>query len=216
LSDSYHAHGFAEMSGLTKEQSNDLGGAMPMTMSGFTFFGGRQYDLGIYFRDQDMRWTMMVSWVEEARAFFEDIARTANFMFKVLTRQAVLSVALATYRHTGKDASDFWREVAKDNGLQSDHPAKTLIRFLLNTTTKDHSPPIYARYVASAWNAAYAGRKLSRVYVRDMTLPILLEGTPHTHSQVMRYITQDGEISHMPKPIEENATVHKVAAAKGT
>jgi hypothetical protein len=209
LGDSYHAHGFAELSGLNKAQSNHLGSAMPLTMSGFSYAGGWYHDLGVFFRDQDLRWAMMVSWMEEAQAFFEDIAGTANFLFKALTRQAVLSVALVTYRHTGKDARDFWREVAKDNGLQSDHPAKTLIRFLLNTPANKYAAHLYAKYVASTWNAAYAGRTLARVHVHDFARPISLEGTPHTHNQVMRYLTSDGAVLTEPIPLEENPTVHK-------
>lgn len=200
LGDSYYAHGFAEQYGFSQEQANKLGQAMPLTLSGISTGSHYSSYLGIYFRDQDCRWAMMSSWSVEARAWFDDLAGTASYLQKTLTRQAVMSVALITYRHTGSDAGEFWREVAKDNGLSSDHPAKTLIRFLLNTHAKRYDPTLYAKYVSATWNAFYTERRLSRVFIKDATQPILLEGTPHTHAKVMVYLLSDGTIVHAPVP----------------
>jgi len=205
LSDSYQAHGFAALSGLSKTQITELGGAMPLVMSGFVnaASGGYTGTLAMAFRDQDLRWDMMMAWIDEARAFFDAIAGAPSFVSRALTRQGTMSVALVTYRYAGTRAAAFWQAAAQDSGLAFGNPVKTLLRFLGNTPANKHTPPLYARYVASTWNAFWKGRPLSHVYVRNRTAPILLEGTPHTHRGVMRYLTPEGGVIRTPIPAEE-------------
>lgn len=205
LTDSYSAHGFAETYGFSREHTAIIGGAMPLVVSGFTSYGNYTGQLGKFMRDQDLRWGMMVDWVDESRLFFEDIRGTAGFLFKCLSRAAVVSVALVTYRYTGNDATEFWREVAKDNGLQSTHPAKTLIRFLLEHPAKMHAPNIYARYVATAWNAFFEERSLSLLRARDAGFPILIEGTPFDGKRALYFMQPDGTLVHDPIAFEPAA-----------
>lgn len=195
LSDSYGAHGFAVRYNLSKSRVEDFGGSLPLLLDGWR----RGSTKNSLMRDQDIRILAMEAWVDEAMAFFGDVSFCPAYLQRAVYRQAVLSVVLLTYRYTGADAVEFWKQVAQDNGLPTNHPAKTLIHFLLNTPAKHHNPPLYARYVASCWNAAYEDRSLSKVYARDMLLPIFIAGTPFTGQEDLTFLSPTGDILAVPE-----------------
>ena len=204
LMDGYVAHQFAERHGLSRAQAGDFGGAMPLVLSGFTAAssGGQNAEMQTYLRDTDIRLAAMREWVQEAREFYEEISFSPPYIMRALHRQSVVSIALVTYRYTGADASEFWREVAKDNGLAATHPAKRLIRFLLDNPARSHSPRIYARYVAACWNAAFEDRSLTKVYARDAMLPIVIAGTPFNGKQFCYFLSEEGSPLHDPRLVE--------------
>jgi hypothetical protein len=196
--DGYRARTFASNHGMSSGQVNDFGGGLPLLLTGFRSTANYLTAEGARLRDIDFRLEAMEQWVAEAREFFEEISFSRSYIQSALRRQSVISVALLTYRFTGGDASKFWREVAKDNGLPSSHPAKQLIHFLNETPARMHSPRIYARYVASCWNADYDERSISKVYARDVLLPIQIKGTPFDGKQFMSFIAESGELLSEP------------------
>ena len=98
----------------------------------------------------------------------------------LVRRAAVMAVALETLRYQPSAASEFWHNIAHDDGLTNGQPEKALLSWLRNTTgaaggamaQKEH-----ARAAALAWNAAFKGRQLQYVKPNQMGSFFLL-GTP--------------------------------------
>jgi hypothetical protein len=204
LSDTFHANACAEALEITSTQVDALGAAIPLLVFGFqrgfkSYTTHNMQRMPVALKDQTLRWQFMQDWAAEARAFFDDMSGATAAQQKVLLRCGVMAVALVTYRHTGKDASEFWHAVAHDTARETRHPSKTLLFWLLETTTPSYgNPAVYARYVVSGWNAAYNERSLHSLHPQDIERPINIAGTPHTAKSVMFYIGEDWEVLHDP------------------
>ena len=155
-------------------------------------------------KDTTVRFALMADWRDEMANFINGCVAPRNVRH-LLERAAVLSIALVTYRYQPEAAHLFWPKLASDSGLAAGMPAHTLLRFLRETTTRKLQPEIYTRTVAAAWNAAFAGRELRALHARAGTQPILIAGTPHDGTAHKRYLTDAGQVLHVPQAVEEDA-----------
>ncbi|MBF0341025.1 MAG: hypothetical protein HQL95_08710 [Magnetococcales bacterium] len=126
-------------------------------------------------------------WEEEGNAFFEAIQRPGNDPV-LLTKAAVLSVGLVTFRHQEVKAQEFWRQVSLDDGLRMNDPRKLLHEFIELTRVKQGpimrggnvvTSAYVARATAVVWNAFFSGTPLTRINVPDPNREILIKGTPY-------------------------------------
>lgn len=197
----YRAYRLDEQANLGKTHIVWIGASMPMVMSGFTPWPTQARGFGVFMRDQWIKAQCITSWANEARIYFEVIHNCPSEISQPLRRAAVLAVALVTLRHTGTDAEDFWMQVAMGSGLTRGDARLTLHHFLREKSAKEYDAHIYARFVASAWNAAYDKRSLKKLVVQETSgdKPIRIAGTPHDGMRVMRYLTQDGKVLEQPE-----------------
>jgi hypothetical protein len=174
----YDAMGVPESLGLTKYDVKFFSQAMPLLANHFAS-GYVPTSADFSASSPQARSEMMEEWALEAVAYFQALRGTASEVRGLLTRAAVVAVALVTFRHQEPRAAEFWRQVADGSGLRHGDPAFTLLSFLRANTSKKGAPWLYARYVTAAWNASYRGERLLRLQVRDPHVPILILGTPY-------------------------------------
>jgi hypothetical protein len=98
---------------------------------------------------------------------------------RLMSRAAVLAVALETIRYQPSFAIEFWGRIASDNGLVSTMPEKALLSWLRNNKSSGgvKNQGDHARAAAAAWNAAFRGEERQYVKPNSMTSFFLL-GTP--------------------------------------
>lgn len=153
-------------------------------------------------KDASVRFALMADWRDEMANWANGCACPRGVRH-LLERSAVLSVALVTYRFQPEAAHLFWPKLASDSGLETGMPAHALLRFLRETTTRKIPPEVYTRTVAAAWNAGFERRELRALHARPGAQPILLHGTPHDGKTHKRYLTDAGQVLHIPQPVEE-------------
>lgn len=177
-----------------------LGGAIPLLGRGFTQHVGFGDYAALTVRDTRVRVPFITNWAPEM-ANFANGCHGAQSVRNMLMRAAVLSVAMVTYRFQGEHAHRFWPRLAADSGLVAGQPAHTLLRFLRDNPANKVDQALYARIVASCWNADLAGRAMERLHAHSASKPILIAGTPHDGKRVMHYLDQDLQILHTPIPV---------------
>ncbi len=185
-------------SGLGRTQITLLSGAIPVVTSGFDGLENSQAFMALM-RNAATRYQFMEPWFGEMLAMSQIVhGENRENINRVMKRAAVLAVALTTMRYQRHMATTFWRRLVTDNGLVKGDPAKTLLNFLIATPSVHLKPHVYARYVASAWNAECDGRTIGKLYAREGTTPILLDGTPHKGNATMQYYSDDGKYLEHP------------------
>lgn len=102
---------------------------------------------------------------------------------KLFFNQATVAVAGLTYRHCPDKAEEFWGVMLADDGLKKGDPRKALLDFLRDLAMNKVliKPSKKALYISMAWNAFYAGRKMTRLKWRDdlvVASGLVLAGTP--------------------------------------
>ncbi len=188
--------GFAT-EGLERTHLAWLNGAIPHIVSGFD---GIENDTRFlqFSRNATLRYAWLLPWIPTMHQHLQirkdGDPQIANMISK---RAAVLATCLVTLYYQREKATTFWTTVMKNTSLAAKSPAHTLIRFLYATPAVHLKPHMYARYVASAWNHAYHGTNVSKLYARESTTPILLEGTPYTGKRTRRLYDATGN----PLPI---------------
>ncbi len=192
VADAIQAFPDTQEAGLQRSHLSLLGGAIPLIVCGFD---GLENDIEFMalMRHAETRFQFMEPWIPEMRTVLTlTHGQTAGHIQRTLKRAAVLAVMLTTLRYQPDSATTFWRTLLEDDGLSKGDPGKTLLNFLYATPAVHLRPHIYARYVASAWNAAFTKQTVTKLYARDSTIPILLKGTPHKGEHTMRYFTTSG------------------------
>ena len=188
--------GFAT-AGLERTQLTWLNGAMPNIVSGFD---GLENDARFiqFSRNATLRYAWLLPWIPTMKQHLQcrknGDRQVANMVSK---RAAVLAVCLTTLYYQPTKAAAFWTAVMQNTDLSAKSPAHTLIRWLYATPAVHLKPNVYARYVASAWNHAYHTTNVSKLFARESTTPILLEGTPYTGKYTRRLYDATGN----PLPI---------------
>jgi hypothetical protein len=203
LEQAYHAANLAERVQLNKAQTTQVGGCLPLMASGFEQVPKTQGSLRMYVTIPQMRMEFIHDWHEEAERYFSDIKGAPGTMGQNLRRAPVMAIALITYRYTGTDAEEFWHAVAMDDNLAQNDPRKRLHYHIRTTKMGEYLPHVYSRYVSRAWNAAWEGRKPQNITPDSTTMPIRIEGTPHSGEKTLRYITPSGEVLHDPEVYEQ-------------
>jgi hypothetical protein len=200
LKDIYAAHAIHETLNFNKHQALCLSACLPLLAAGFAAVTRQQGGLRMYTANAQLRMAFMEAWIEEAEQFYAVIKGAPGSLSMNIRRAPVMAVALVTYRFTGTDAEDFWDNVVRDDGLAQGDPRKALHVFLRTSKTGRYQAHTYSRYIASAWNADWHNRKVKTIQPQPEHSPILIEGTPHTGKQVLRYITPQGTPLHDPLP----------------
>jgi hypothetical protein len=174
--DVYRAMGLAESLGLSTNNVRLIGEAETYLRSGFE--SRRQVVL-----DAERRAEFIIDWVPEGREWIQCFSSSRSRFVSYITASPVTAVALVTLRFQPAKAMAFFTAMAHDNALAQGTPEKALHDWLLETRVREMAEHHYARYVATAWNAAYEERSISRLMVRDVSLPIRILGTPFTGKQ---------------------------------
>ncbi len=204
--DIYHADTRLQVYELGTKHLSLLGGACLHLATGFqsrnAFPASPHYWVHLLLRDVTVRFGLMQTWCDELQNCLNGCQGPGPIR-KLLTRAAVLSVALVTYRFQPEAAHLFWPSIARDSGLSEGQPAHSLLRFLRDTPTRKVDTATYSRYVASAWNAHFESRPMHRLQARAATPPLLLAGTPHDGRTAKGYLTRDGTAVQMPEALDE-------------
>ncbi len=182
-----------------RPQLEALSGAMPLVISGFTLEARLANTIiAQSMKDGESRYRFVEAWAEEAKLAFDVYTNCPHALVRFLQRAAVFSVALITYRWQPEMAQKFWGAIANDDGLTRGMPEKTLLDFLRKTPAAKYNGLVYARYVASAWNAAFKKGQLQHLTLRDTENPIFIAGTPHDGTKIMQYLGPDMQPMHTP------------------
>lgn len=190
LEDIYQADPDMRDLGWNKKQLVSIGSAMSLLASGFQN-PTNTLDMIAQLRDPFVRGDLMKAWSLEGSNAFQGLHGPARLR-AALMRSACMAVILVSYRWQPEKAHNFWPAVCRDSGLVEGQPARTLVHWLRETPAQTYRPEEYSRYVASAWNAYYEGRELSRLVARASNNPIRLAGTPHDGNWVYYYVNTMG------------------------
>ena len=93
--------------------------------------------------------------IETLHACYENSGREAR---RLLFRAGITAVALETIRYQPTRATEFWYDVAHDEGLTTGRPEKALLQWLRNWVPTNGGMGVQreaARAAALAWNAAF-------------------------------------------------------------
>jgi hypothetical protein len=195
----YEAHDMAAQLNLNKSQTVCLGACLPLLASGFASVPRAEGSMRMYTANPRLRMAFMEAWIDEASQFFAAIKGAPGTVGMNVRRGPVMAVALVTYRCTGTDAEEFWHTVCQAEALSQGDPRMALHLFLRSTKAGEYEAHRYSRYIASAWNAAWQGKRSKHLQPQAEHLPIWLEGTPHDGKDTWRYITPRGEVLQDPQ-----------------
>lgn len=181
-SDSARAYEVDVATGLTQTHLLYLGGALEVIHSEFKPIPQSAR------MSRSVKAGLCVQWARWYRLYQQDAMIQSTIV--VMKRASVVSVALQTYRYVPDKASDFWHQVAVDDGLRLGDPRKTLGAWLRNTRNETGSPTRYTKRMASresisrgcatAWNAWTDGRELKIIRPPDDRTPICISGTGYS------------------------------------
>lgn len=116
-------------------------------------------------------------WVAEARLFESLVAHADYFLLKKMQNSAAMAVSIYLLRHRRKEAIEFIRGIAENDGLRKSDPRARLIADFSNRSLAHGSLRQGIQQVVVAWNAFYEGRDLSIIKCVDGA-PIVIKGTP--------------------------------------
>lgn len=202
--DMLKAYGFADHAGLTQRESECLFSAMRPLLSGFVYATARaQKELG-YLRDNERLYIAALDWTKEASMFARDLQGAKKPWAAFLLRQSLMAIALVQYRFQPGIAGDFWEHVALENHANPNHPTRLLAKWFQTEAHKQRYSPIdYAYITAMAWNAAFHERPLRSFNMPSRETPLAIEGTPYTRAKVLRYVTENWQLSDTPVAYDE-------------
>lgn len=172
--------------GLNPRQIAGFAGAFQLIKSGFQPVDRTEASA----RSVDVRSKFLNDWASQAIDYFDSLKAMNNSKDKMIGyRSAVVAVGIVTFKHQPAKAKEFWDSTAEDDGLTKGMPQKALLTFLRNSNAADYPVHLYARYVASAWNAFYDKREVGTCRALASYNPITIKGTPHKGDEPveMRY-----------------------------
>jgi len=174
--DIYQASGLPEQLGMSKRETAQFSAAAAVIL---TEFGPSNSDSESRAQSSQERARVMDEWALEAREYYGLLRGSTKEIQDFLNRAAVAAVGIITFRYQEAKAREFWGQVVADEGSQGE-ASRALLTFL--RAHKAHHRPrhLYARYVASTWNAHFAGLSITRPAIKNPELPILILGTPYT------------------------------------
>ena len=150
--------------GLNRRQLDVLGMATQFIQQGFKpKLKGEDPTKLFEFKDFELRKTAMVSWAEEAVAYFNcvDPAPTPNRV--LFYRGAVAAVGLITLRYSKEKALTFWNTAALDELMLNVDPRRALITWLRNNNSAGRGQYLQHRAAISSWNSYYKGKINAKV-----------------------------------------------------
>lgn len=189
FADSMRAFDMPERLGLTRTYIENVASALKWCKSNF----GADSKMFRSITQDDLR-EWVPNWAWEMKQMLRAISPCDSASRNLVLKQSVLSVALMTLRYSPDKATEFWRQVAQDDGLSRDDPRKTVREWLKNNTirptntSQSVSPISVSRYVALGWNAWYEGRPLKILRVRDTSAVLKLAGTSFSGNQSENFL----------------------------
>ena len=136
----------------------------------------------------------MPNWAWETRQIHLAIQPSSDKERNLVTKMAVMSVALITMRFQPNMAKKFWDGVAKDNRIERDDPRKTLRQWLFEARLQGKAPGEkirnrqLARGTIASWNAFTEERKLKVIMVKDPTAIVKINCTEYDGEQKGDYL----------------------------
>jgi hypothetical protein len=103
---------------------------------------------------------LLRAWAAEARKYFEVVQGGEAANMYLFLRAPVIACGLLTLRHVPDKADEFWRGMAKDDGLRAHDPRK---RFLHWLRTEKQRPAGVVRGFAVAWRAFLEDKELQLI-----------------------------------------------------
>ena len=127
-----------------------------------------------------------ISTIEQIKDYREPAEMLANCVrrapaqnVQMIKRTPIMAVALETLRYQPSLASDFWTDVAQDDGLQRGRPERALLLWLRSARAGGgKGQREHCNAAALAWNAAFRGDDRGHIRPNAMSEFFLL-GTPH-------------------------------------
>ena len=117
-------------------------------------------------------------WLPYGELYASYVEGATSEVGRLLWRAPVAAVGIATARYQPSTAEQFWSVMAQEDGLVRTDPRARLLAWLRSHRIGATGEIIYARHVAGAWNAAFEGRSLERLMLRDPSTAIWILGTP--------------------------------------
>ena len=201
LAQAYQTHNLEAELRLNASQTKKLGSALPLLASGFEPVYSMPGSMKRQIQHHKTRMAFIREWCEELRQFWGDIKGAPGAMSSNLRSAPILAVALIHYRYTGTDATEFWHAVATADCLPQNDPRHRLHMHIRTSKIPTYDQDEYSRIVTRAWNATWNNRTPQSLQAESRTAPLRIEGTPHTGTEVLRYLTPEGEILHDPQPV---------------
>lgn len=98
---------------------------------------------------------------------------------KLFKRSAVAGVGIEIMRYQPSAGTEFFTQMAQDDGLRKGDPARALLHYLRNNRSGSGSDrTLHAKAVASAWNAFFARRQIQFVRPGNTIGGVRIDGTP--------------------------------------
>jgi len=169
------ATGFAKDAGITRTMATAVFSAMPFIDAGFRT--GKSSSDVLKSRIFDTRIKSARAFSRQAKLLDECLKGGDSRIKKKLLGGGVTAVALVTLKNQEEIATEFWRGVAKNDGLSKGDPRHTLVMDLLTRAMNSGASHQSISAPAAAWNAFYAGRKLHHIKVLE-TDAVKIAGTP--------------------------------------
>jgi len=128
-------------------------------------------------RSDERRLEAAIEWWGAAQAYEHCLAECPKVLKARVHGAGITAVALVTLKYQAERAIPFWTGIAENNGLTKGDPRHTLLRDLHERGVGSGNLALWARVVATAWNAWFQGRQLATIRVfADSPIDIL--GTP--------------------------------------
>jgi len=125
------------------------------------------------------RFQMIEPYRDAIDMYWSAIAHAPAQSTVLIQRAGIVCVALATLKYQPSLASEFWAQIARDNGLTEGMPERALLQWLRNTrdTAGHMARVLHTKAAALAWNAAF--REEHRVILKPHSMSAFyLLGTP--------------------------------------
>jgi hypothetical protein len=150
-------------------------------------FGVARHTQDLVSDDDLIEWLPLWSW--EAHAVWNCLTGCTARERNLITRKAVLSVALATMRYQPSDAREFWGQVAHADALDRNDPRLTLREWLLSEQGRNNrlggrtQNYAIARGCILAWNMFREHKPLRVIVVHNPTAVVCIDGTVFSGAQ---------------------------------
>jgi hypothetical protein len=165
----------ASTMGIPMTAARALYGCVPLIAANFDFTKSAKDPL--FTNSIELRLQAMAAVQQPILAWVEATANASPKIKARLSSQGALGVALMALKWQERSAMTFWKRVADNDALPKGTPEHTYVKYLLETNNSRGTPVFTARAAALAWNAHFAGRRLSSIRIVEGH-GFRIDGTP--------------------------------------
>lgn len=180
--DVYIAEGIDKWFGKKKGKMRAVDGAVRMIVQGFAPFGPITIRASVILGSSRVRVILAQQWFPTGVEYLNAVWDAGDKILKDrLCKPPAIAIGMIAFRYRKAEAGEFWPAVAANDRLMRGTPEHALVKFLHENDITGNDYPIYARAVASAWNARFDRRTLHNVRKpADAKDPIKIAGTDYT------------------------------------